>query len=159
MGGVEEVNRREMDYLITIFRGLRERGYARHREIVEELGVSRPTASLMVKKLVEKGLVASAGRELKLTEKGEEAVAEILWRHGVLETALVLLGVSLEEACRIAWEIELILPENTVESIWRNLGMPSKCPCGLKFPLRWASVSLEDYPVCLASKARRHERP
>lgn len=158
MGGVEELSKREIDYLLTVFKGVKERGYARHREIVEELGVSKPTVSLMVKKLEEKGLVEPAGKGVRLTEKGAGTVAEILRRHCVIETAFVSLGVSLEDACRLSWETVPILPDNAVSRIWESLGMPSKCPCGFKFPSSSKGEQVEEYEVCFP-KGKLRARP
>lgn len=146
MSAVRGLSKREADYLLTIFLNSRSKGYARHLEVVRELGVSKATASLMVKKLAEKRFVASSRRGVALTERGEAAVIELLWRHGVLEAALTRLGVPVEEACRITWEIELAIPSDVVETIWRALGSPRTCPCGVRFPK--TGDRLGDYEVC-----------
>jgi len=148
VSAVEELNRREADYLLSIFLNSKSKGYARHSEVVKELRVSKPTASLMVKKLTKKKFVASSRKGVRLTERGRAAVAELLWRHGVIEAALSRLGVSAAEACKVTWEIELLLPGEVVEVIWRALGAPCVCPCGVRFPTIDEKTRLEDYEAC-----------
>lgn len=145
---VEELNRREMDYLLSIFINSKSKGYARNSEIVKELGVSKATASLMVKKLAEKNLVTASRRGVYLTERGRRIVREILWRHGTIEAALSKLGVPIREACRITWEIQLILPEEAVRVIWQALGAPRVCPLGVRFPRKGEESPVEEYDVC-----------
>ncbi len=139
---------REVDYLLTIFKKSREKGYARNKQVVEELGVSKSTASLMIKKLRNIGLVSGTSRKLKLTDKAEEVLTEKLWKHGVIENALHYLGVSLEDSCRLSWKIEPLLTREVVECIWRTLDEPIRCPCGIKLPDRRDTKSLSEYDVC-----------
>ncbi len=148
MSVVEELNKREADYLLSIFLNSRDKGYARNMEIVRMLKVSKPTVTLMVRKLERRKLVVSERSGVRLTDKGVEVVARILWGHGVLETALARLGVPTRDACKIAWEIELRVPEKILNTIWRNLGEPEVCPCGLRFPRpsKWENV--ERYGLC-----------
>ncbi len=148
MSVVEELNKREADYLLSIFLNSRDKGYARNMEIMRTLNVSKSTVSLMVRKLERKRLVVSERAGVRLTDRGRETVASILWRHGVMESALTRLGVPVKEACRITWEIGLRIPEKMLDVIWRNLGRPERCPCGLRFPspLDWGEV--ERYSLC-----------
>ncbi|MCS7125392.1 MAG: metal-dependent transcriptional regulator [Aigarchaeota archaeon] len=148
MEDVRELSVREVEYLLTVFRKCREKGYTRNKHVVEELKVSKSTASLMIKKLSDMGLVVSTGRRLRLTDKGEKVIAEKLWKHGVLENALYSLGTSLKDSCRISWKIENVFSTEVVEEIWENLGRPYECPCGLKLPDRSSSKRLKEYPVC-----------
>lgn len=143
-----KISVREVDYLIAIFRKSKETGYARNRQVVEELRVSKSTASLMIKKLRNTGLVSGSNRKLKLTSKAEQILTEKLWKHGVIENALHYLGVPLEESCRISWKIEPLLPREVVECIWRKLNEPQRCPCGMKFPNMQNTRPLSEYDVC-----------
>lgn len=159
--GVEKLNRREMDYLLSIFINSKSKGYARNSEIVRELGVSKATASLMVKKLAEKNLVTASRRGVCFTEEGRRIMKEILWRHETIEAALSKLGIPIREACRIAWEIQLILPEEAVRMIWQALGAPRICPLGVRFPRKDEESPIEEYDVCgfdLLSSSRNPKR-
>ena len=144
---VEKLNKREVDYLLLIFLKSRDIEYVKQKELREELKVSKPTVSLMIKKLSKKELVTSGKEGVRLTEKGEKTVLNLLWRHGVLENALVSLGLPAKKACEITCEIELLIPEEAVTLIWEKLGMPRQCPCGIEFPTE-ESGELFSYSVC-----------
>lgn len=148
MGDSDRLSVRELDYLLAIFKKYVREGYARNKQIVEELKVSKSTASLMVKKLSRRGLVTETGRRLRLTDKGERVVAEKLWRHCVLENALHFLGTSVKDSCRISWKIEHVFPTEVLEEIWERLGRPLECPCGIKFPERTSSIRPAEFDVC-----------
>ena len=154
MSGVDDLTVREIEYLLTVFRYSRKKGYARQFEVLNELNVDKSTASLMIKKLVRKGYLTTRKREIILAKKGRRAVKEILWKHGVLENALVKLGVSSEEACAVTWEISNKIPREMVECIWVKLGKPDTCPCGYRFPSVDQEVDLEGFEVCLTYRKR-----
>ncbi|MEM2069005.1 MAG: metal-dependent transcriptional regulator [Nitrososphaerota archaeon] len=144
-----KISLRELDYLLAIFKKSRGSGYARNKHVVEELGVSKSTASLMIKKLRRIGLVCGS-RKLKLTSVGEDILIEKFWKHGVIENALHRLGIPLDESCRLSWRIEPLLSRELVEHIWKTLNEPSRCPCGINLPDRRSSKSLREYNICRA---------
>jgi len=152
MSVVEDLSFREIDYLIAVFSHSKGKGYTRQLEILEELNVTKSTASLMIKKLVNKGYMRLDGRKIMLAEKGRTAVKEILWRHGVIESALTKLGLSSIQACEVTWKIAQKIPRNIVESIWRKLGRPDCCPCGYRFPHVNQEVDPENFEVCYTFK-------
>ncbi len=147
---------RELEYLVAIFEHSKKKGYARQYEIRAELNVAKPTASLMIKKLAEKGYVKLAEKKITLARKGEKMLQEILWKHGVIERALVKLGLPSEEACAVTWRIYQNIPRDTVESIWENLGKPNSCPCGYEFPDINGEVNIMEYELCLTFKKNRN---
>lgn len=147
MEDATKISVRELDYLLVIHKKSRETGYSRNKHIVEELGVSKSTASLMVKKLRSNRLV-SGSKKLRLTSKGEEILTEKIWKHGVIEYALHRLGIPLEESCRLGWRIEPLVSRENVEQIWKMLKKPSRCPCGKKLPYRTLSKPLREYDIC-----------
>jgi len=132
---VSSLSVREADYLVALYV---EGGASRPVKpsvLAEVLGVAKPTATLMLKKLVAQGLVKRVEGGYELTDEGIKLVKEIIWRHGVVEGALLKLGLSKDEACIVARLIELNIPMNSLQCIWRNLGCPVKCPHGLKISM------------------------
>ncbi|MEM4648456.1 MAG: metal-dependent transcriptional regulator [Nitrososphaerota archaeon] len=151
---------RAIEYLLSILERARHKGYARQYELIEDLGVSKPTASLMVKKLRRAGYLEVEGEKIRLSEGGLKLVRELAWRHGVIEIALFELGLSREGACRIAWRIAQEIPAEDIERIWIRLGSPRSCPCGCQIPMtdNWAGDRMIE--TCVAFRAgRRLERP
>ncbi len=121
---------RDADYLTAL---ARKGGKARLREICEALGVAKPTACLMLKKLSSCGLVRKEGRLYILTDEGVKLAIHVLWRHAVTEWILVNAGVPKDEACRVARRIELLIPERVLKEVWERIGRPTICPCGKDF--------------------------
>jgi len=150
--GDEDVSPREVEYLIAVFECSRDKGYARQFEIRAEMKVAKPTASLMIKKLARKGYVKLAGNKVFLAEKGERLIREAIWKHGVLERALVELGLSSERACEITWRIAQMIPLSDVKRIWESLGMPDHCPCGYMLPSIEGPRDLRRCEACLTFK-------
>lgn len=94
------------DYLKTIYLLGRGTSGVRGVTIAEELGVSRPTVCIIVRRLEEDGYVTkNAEHEIFLTEQGYEIAKSTLDRHQTLETLLVELGVdqktAAEDACKM----------------------------------------------------------
>ena len=154
----EELSPREVEYLIAVFECSKKRGYARQYEIREELKVAKPTASLMIKKLAEKGYVKLDEKKITIAEKGEKLIREILWKHGVLEHALVELGLLSEQACAISWRIYQDIPREAVGRIWENLGKPDRCPCGYRIPDINGGGNIMDYEPCLTFRKNQDQR-
>ncbi len=130
---------READYLVALYvKGGASRP-VKPSALAEVLGVAKPTATLMLKKLIMQGLVKRVEGGYELTGEGLRLVKEIIWRHGVVEGALLKLGLSKDEACMVARLIELNIPMSSLQCIWRNLGCPMECPHGFR-------ISVDDEP-------------
>ncbi len=154
-----ELSSRKIEYLISIFQHSKKKGYARQYELIDDLGVSKPTASLMVKKLKDSGYVKVHKGKIMLNDEGERVIQEILWKHGVIESALVRLGLSHRRACEISWKIIQEIPKETARKIWKKLGSPSHCPCGYSLPSLDGRVNITCYEACLTYKQTAIRRP
>ncbi len=105
------------DYLETILI-LSEKGKVRSIDVVTYTGFSKPSVSIAMKKLKEKGYIeADEPKYLILTEEGKEIASKIYERHKVLCEVLIRLGVSPEIAKEDACKIEHELSEETFEAI------------------------------------------
>jgi Mn-dependent DtxR family transcriptional regulator len=151
---------RAIEYLLSILMRSRGKGYARQYEIIEDLGISKPTASLMVRKLRRVGCLKVEGEKIRLSEVGERLVRELVRRHGIIESALFELGLSRERACGVAWRIVQEIPAEDAELIWMRLGSPRSCPCGYRIPSIRGEAGAEGIEPCVAFRAgRRTARP
>lgn len=98
------------DYLETILMLRDAHGAVRSIDIVHELGFSKPSVSIAMKRLRENGYIEmDAEGYLTLLPPGEEIARRIYSRHTVLTQFLTQLGVSpevaAEDACRIEHDI------------------------------------------------------
>jgi Mn-dependent DtxR family transcriptional regulator len=94
------------NYLETIYMLRRSRGYVRAVDISNELGYSKPTVSVAMKKFREEGYITVDGDgHIELTDKGQEIAEKIFERHNCLGEMLMYMGVdketAYEDACRI----------------------------------------------------------
>jgi len=88
----------------------RKSGAVRSIDIVNELGYSKPSVSVAMKKLRAGGYIrVDEDGFLHLTPSGEEVANRVYTRHQLLTRFLVSLGVSeeiaAEDACRIEHDI------------------------------------------------------
>lgn len=106
------------DYLEAILTLRRRNGQVRSVEVAAELGYSKPSVSIAMKKLREQGYVRmdEAGL-LTLTEEGEAVAQGIFERHTTLKKALMLLGVDEDAAAEEACKLEHAISDSTLEKI------------------------------------------
>lgn len=83
------------DYVEVIYELILEKGYARIIDIGAHLHVSSPTATKMIQRLGEDGLVEyERYRGIALTERGTELAKRLRQRHDLLIAFLKLLGAD-----------------------------------------------------------------
>lgn len=110
------------NYLEAILIESRRKEKVRAVDICTHLGFSRPTVSVMLKKLREKGLVdIDENSALSLTAQGMEIAESTYERHCVITQMLVKIGVSPEVAKEDACKIEHDMTDETFNCIKRHL--------------------------------------
>ena len=102
------------DYLEAILVITKRRGLVRSIDIANELGYSKPSVSIAMKKLRESGYITMAGDgNITLTESGMEIASRIYHRHRTITRLFELMGVSPEQAAQDACKVEHDLSEET----------------------------------------------
>lgn len=115
---VREAHRRELidDYVELISDLIREVGEARQVDMAARLGVSQPTVAKMLKRLATVGLIEQIPwRGVFLTPEGEKLAQASRERHQIVESFLLVLGVSPDIARRDAEGMEHHVSEETLE--------------------------------------------
>ena len=108
-----QIHQSAEDYLETILMLTQRMGKVRSIDVVNELGFTKASVSIAMKKLRENGYIAVDGEgNLTLLEPGLEIAQRIYSRHQLLTHFFVQLGVD-EDACKA----EHILSEQTLEKI------------------------------------------
>lgn len=121
------------EYLETILYLIRKnQGPAKTKQISEELNVSPPSVTEMIKKLHSSGLVEYTPYQgVELTEKGIDQAIKIKRKHQVLETFLVdVLHFDRRSAHKEACELEHAVSDAVLEKLYEFLGSPEYCPDG-----------------------------
>ena len=106
------------DYLERILI-LQERNKdVRSIDIAHDMGFSKPSISVAMKKLKEAGLIIiDEGGFISLTKEGHIIADKVYERHCVLKKILISIGVSPEQAEKDACKVEHVISEETFEAI------------------------------------------
>jgi Mn-dependent DtxR family transcriptional regulator len=109
------------DYLETILLLSKKTGAVRSIDILNDMGFSKPSVSVAMKKLRESEMILMNGDGLiSLTSKGERAAEKVYERHSTLYDWLVSIGVEEKQAAADACRMEHVLSEDTFSAI-KNL--------------------------------------
>jgi DtxR family Mn-dependent transcriptional regulator len=115
--------------------------------LAERLGVTAASASGMVKRLCELGLVTHRRYHgVLLTDAGRRVALEVIRHHRLLELYLVeSLGVPWDRVHQEAEVLEHVLSEELEELIATKLGDPTRDPHGDPIPSR--ELTIEEVPT------------
>jgi len=133
-----QIGRRSYDYLKAVYKlgGLPGADcWVPIGMLASEVGVSLPTASIMVRRLASRGLLElREGVGVRLTDEGFQALIEYLWKYGILEVAFTRAGLDPERAREAAASSADRLPREVAEALCSVLGNPARCPHGRPIP-------------------------
>ena len=123
-------------YLEAIYYLDHEGEEVRPGRLADWLGVSPPTVTVAVQRLVRDGLVeVGGGRAIALTEEGATAAAALVRRHRVVECWLTEeLGFDWVTADAEAERVAYTLSDVVLDRLFERLGEPSTCPHGNDIP-------------------------
>ena len=106
------------DYLETILMLTERQGKVRSIDVVNELGFTKASVSIAMKKLRENGYIAVDGEgNLTLLPPGQEIAERIYSRHRLLTHFFIQLGVDEKTAAEDACRAEHVLSETTLAKI------------------------------------------
>lgn len=115
------------NYLETIYILSRRIKDVRSIDVCNELGYSKPTISVAMKQFREQKLIEMDGNGyITLTPAGLEIAVQTYERHEVLSKALMLLGVSEENAQADACKVEHIISQETFQCIKDHMSKMSR---------------------------------
>ena len=113
-----QIHQSAEDYLETILMLSQRMGKVRSIDVVNELGFTKASVSIAMKKLRENGYIAVDGEgNLTLLDPGREIAERIYGRHRLLTHFFMQLGVDEKTAAEDACKAEHILSEQTLEKI------------------------------------------
>jgi DtxR family Mn-dependent transcriptional regulator len=127
------------DYVKAIYAIAGERqgeGPVQNGEVAERLGVTPATATAMLQKLAELGLVAYRPyKGVSLTSSGERVALEVIRHHRLIEAYLAeALGMPEDRVHEEAEVLEHYISEELEALIAAKLGEPSHDPHGTPIP-------------------------
>jgi DtxR family transcriptional regulator, Mn-dependent transcriptional regulator len=133
---VVALTKSERETLKALYR-LSSKGSDAHTgALADVLGVSPGSATAIVKRLAERGLLNhKLYRGVELTLAGRAAAVGAIRRHRIVERFLSdMLGYPWNEADRLAATFEHDLPDEVEDRLYVALDRPSSCPHGFPIP-------------------------
>ena len=110
------------DYLERILILQEKQEGVRSIDIAHEMGFSKPSVSVAMKKLKEAGLISiDKDGFISLTKEGHVIADKVYERHTVLKKLLIEIGVSPSQAEKDACKIEHVLSEEAFEAIKKKM--------------------------------------
>lgn len=161
----EQLTPQAEDYLKTIHALKLEtlEGKVGTQAIADRLGVTAPSATGMLKKLADLGLVEYERYQgASLTDTGEQIALELIRHHRLIELYLHrALGYALEDVHTEAERLEHHISENFEARIFEQLGQPTHDPHGDPIPgldgtlPSYATRALSDVPAGTQARVGR----
>ena len=123
------------DYLEALYELIEEDIAPVQAELARWMDVSRASVSEHVKRLVEDGLLAQEGRELRFTPRGEHLAITLVRRHRLAEHLLIdVIGLPWHKAHDHAERWERVIDDEIEERLVELLADPGACPHGNPIP-------------------------
>ena len=110
------------DYLERILVLQERNGQVRSIDIAMDMGFSKPSVSIAMKKLKENGYITiDKNGFINLTDEGYKVASRVYERHQVLTDLFISLGVDEETAKKDACKIEHDISEESFQAIKKAL--------------------------------------
>ena len=110
------------DYLERILILQERNKEVRSIDIAHDMGFSKPSISVAMKKLKEAGLInIDKNGFITLTKEGHIIADKVYERHCVLTKVLTSIGVSEEQAEKDACKVEHVISEETFDAIKEHI--------------------------------------
>lgn len=124
------------EYLETIYNMETESPPVRGGRVAEAMGVSAPTMTDTLRRLVQQGYVqVEKSTGIVLTDSGRELAETLVRRHRLSERWLVdVLGLDWSQAHGEACKLEHAISLEVEERLARSLDYPTTCPHGNPIP-------------------------
>lgn len=121
-GGVLKAHESAENYLETIFVLGQNGNRVRSIDIVNELGYSKPSISIAMKNLCEKGFIEIDNDGcITLTSDGQQIAESMYERHVLISDWLIFLGVDKKTAVNDACRMEHAMSEQSFATIKKHI--------------------------------------
>jgi DtxR family transcriptional regulator, Mn-dependent transcriptional regulator len=142
VSGQPQVTHAMEDYLKAVYRLMESADKVTTQRLAEELGVTGPSVTNMIKRLHDLRLLRhSRYRGVELTPSGEKIALEVLRHHRLLELYLAeTLGMPWDEVHAEAEKLEHHLSDEVEARMDSALGFPTHDPHGDPIPSREGTI-------------------
>jgi DtxR family Mn-dependent transcriptional regulator len=127
--------RASREYLAALYEMAEENIPLVQARLAKWMGVSRPSVSEAIKRLMRDRLVVADGRELEFTKQGMELAKTLVRRHRLVEHFLIeILGLPWHRAHEEAAGWERVVSDEVEQRIREMVNDPATCPHGNPIP-------------------------
>jgi DtxR family Mn-dependent transcriptional regulator len=131
----DEIHAAAEEYLETIGFLAEEGAPVIQARIARRMGKSAPAVSEMLDRLAASGLLRRSGRQIALTEAGQELSRTVIRRHRLAERLLAdVIGIPWRDVHTEASRFEHVISGEVEERLVELLGDPATCPHGNPIP-------------------------
>lgn len=125
------MNSSREDYLQAIYRLSQEDGYTTNKKISEYFQISKPSVTVMLRKLNAGGMLQVERHRISLSEKGTEEAQKILSKHRLWEYFLTnILKMKKEHIHKQADLLEHVTTDELRDALNAHLNYPVISPNG-----------------------------
>lgn len=122
----KKMSRSKEDYLKAVYVAIKKHGSCRNMDVSKQLGVSKSSTCIAIKKLEQEGFVEKDDWRILLTEKGHEIGRKLYEKDNFFADWFKEIGVSEEIAQKDACRIEHAISEETYNKIRKYLDHEEK---------------------------------
>ena len=113
----ESIGKSKEDYLEAILIQINRSGACRSTDVAVQLGFSKPSASIALKKLEDDGYIERNDGNIVLTESGREIAQTTYDKHSFFKKWLIIAGIEERMAEEEACQMEHIISEESFNKI------------------------------------------
>lgn len=148
-------NEKKEEYLERIYKLQHEKDAVKPSEVAEELSLSPSSATEMIKKLKDEGLVEKDKKEITLTHIGEKEALKIIRKHRLAERFFTdILKLKWDDVHDEACKFEHVLSDNVADALEVALRNPETCPHGNPIPKHNSIKEEKNIKVLSSLKAK-----
>ncbi len=115
------IGKSKEDYLEAILIQIKKNGACRSTDVATQLGFSKPSASIALKKLEEDGYIIRDDWKVLLTDRGREIAETTYDKHSFFKKWLVAAGIDEKIAEDEACLVEHVISRDSFEKIKKYL--------------------------------------
>ncbi len=113
----KKISRSKEDYLKAVYAAIKKYGVCRNMDVTKQLGVSKSSTCIALKKLEQEGFVSRDDWRILLTEYGSEVAGQLYEKDHFFAGWFREIGVSESTAIADACRIEHAISEETYRKI------------------------------------------
>lgn len=146
------------EYLEVIYMMAAENKVVKGARLAETIGVSRPTVTATLRRMMRDGLIRqNSKKEVELTKKGYTVADTLQRRHRIIERWLTdTLGFDWAESDAESHRLEHVFSDQVIDRLNDQLGRPETCPHGNPIPgNQRAGKAAATFPLVRAAEGDR----